>query len=68
LFTRALCEGCGYDYYSHPYNADSNTNGEVTLNEAYLYADWFVNSLEFEQDTQVYPENSCFVIIEEYCE
>jgi hypothetical protein len=68
LFTAVLCDGCGYDYYSHPYNADSNANGEVTLNEAYLYTDGVINSLDVEQETQVYPENSYFVIIEEYRE
>ena len=76
LFTRVLCDGCGYDYYSHPYNADSNENGEVTLDEAYLFTDYWVNyysdflnqtyGWDINQDTQVYPENSYFVIIEEY--
>jgi len=37
LFSRVLCEGCGYDYYRHPYPADSNENGEITLEEAYNY-------------------------------
>ncbi len=72
LFTAVLCEGCGYDYYSHPYYADANENGEVTLNEAYFYTadlvDWFINYVnwDIDQDTQVYPEGSYFVIIEEY--
>lgn len=75
LFSRVLCDGCGYDYYSHPYHADSNANGEVTLDEAYYYTDQEVSSaIEFlnteyswnlDQDTQVYPKNSYFVIIEE---
>jgi uncharacterized caspase-like protein len=65
LFTVVLCDGCGYDYYSHPYNADSNENGEVTLNEAYLYTDWVIYNLDVAQDTQVYPLGSKFVIIQE---
>jgi len=67
VFTDILCQGCGYDYYSHPYYADENANGEITLNEAYVYTniitDQYFESLD--QDAQVYPENSNFVIIEE---
>ena len=67
VFTDILCQGCGYDYYSHPYYADADANGEITLNEAYVYTniitDIFFESLD--QDAQVYPENSNFVIIEE---
>lgn len=65
LFTRVLCDGCGYDYYSHPYNADSNENGEITLSEAFLYTDWQIYNLDVNQDTQVYPVGSNFVIIKE---
>jgi len=65
LFSRVLCDGCGYDYYSHPYNADSNENCEVTLSEAFLYTDWVIYNLDFTQDTQVYPVGSNFVIIKE---
>jgi hypothetical protein len=67
VFTDILCQGCGYDYYTHPYYADDNTNGEITLDEAYDYnniiTDQYFESLD--QDAQVYPENSDFVIIEE---
>jgi YD repeat-containing protein len=76
LFSDVLCEGCGYDYYSHPYCADENANGEITLDEAYDYTDEQVNIIidilnappyewDIDQDTQVYPLNSDFVIIEE---
>ena len=76
LFSAVLCEGCGYNYYTHPYWADANANGEITLNEAYLYTDEQVNLIidilnappyewGVDQDTQVYPEDSNFVIIEE---
>lgn len=73
LFSTNLCEGCGYNYYSHPYFADTNANGEITLNETYVYADQQVNTFselynathtdQIDQDTQVYPVNSNFVII-----
>ena len=76
LFSRVLCEGYGYNYYTHPYLADVNANGEITLNEAYLYTDEQVDIIidilnlppyewGVDQDTQVYPENSDFVVIEE---
>jgi len=75
LFSYVFCVGCGYDYYSHPYDADANENGEITLDESYDYTDYWVNALsdyynteygwDIDQDTQVYPENSDFVVIEE---
>ena len=67
VFTDILCQGCGYDYYSHPYYADENANGEITLNEAYVYTNIITDIYfeSFDQDAQVYPENSDFVIIEE---
>jgi len=76
LFSGVLFEGCGYDYYTHPYSADGNINGEITLDEAYLYTDEqvtiaadYLNTLhpdwDIDQDTQVYPLNSDFVIIKE---
>jgi len=75
LFTNVLCEGCGYAYYSHPYLADNDENGEITLNEAYNYTYQQVNAYidlynstygsSLDQDTQVYPESSNFVIINE---
>jgi len=75
LFSGVLFEGCGYNYYTHPYFADGNSNGEITLHEAYTYTYETVNDIaadlndlygwDIEQDTQVYPLNSDFVIIEE---
>jgi len=75
LFTAILCEGCGYDYYTQPYWADADSNSEITLEEAYDYTYQQVNSFidqynaqngtSLDQDTQVYPDNSNFVIIEE---
>ena len=74
LFSAVLCEGCGYNYYIHPYYADVNENAEITLDEAYDYTYEQVNSTatylndlygwDIEQDTQVYPLNSDFIIIE----
>lgn len=61
-FTKALCEGCGYDTYNHPYPADINRDTKVSLQEAYIY---IKNSLSSkDQDVQVYPENSNFPIAE----
>jgi len=75
LFSRVLFEGCGYEYYTHPYFADGNGNSEITLHEAYTYTYETVNTIaaylndtygwDIDQDTQVYPLNSDFVIIEE---
>jgi len=75
LFSGVLCEGCGYNYYTHPYFADGNENGEITLHEAYTYTYGQVNIIATElnnlygwnidQDTQAYPLNSDFIIIEE---
>ena len=75
LFSGVLCEGCGYDTYTHPYFADENGNSEITLHEAYTYTYETVNAIaaylndlygwDIDQDTQVYPLYSDFVIIEE---
>jgi len=75
LFTQVLCIGCGYDSYIHPYPADENENGEITLHEAYTFTDEGVTYLatefnniygwDIDQDTQVYPLYSNFIIIEE---
>ncbi|MBA7580176.1 hypothetical protein ES708_22067 [subsurface metagenome] len=56
-FTAALLEGCSYSYFT----ADSNNNGEITLEEAYLYVKNKVSSWGFIQDVQVYPTNSTFI-------
>jgi hypothetical protein len=65
LFTAALCEGCGYNTYSHPYPADDDENNKVSLQESYLFIVDFVN-LYFSgiQDVQVHPYNSDFTIVE----
>ena len=59
-FTMALCQGCGY-YGTYP--ADTNLDTKVSLQEAYLYVESTLESLE--QDVQVYPPtNSTFTIAE----
>jgi hypothetical protein len=62
LFSAALCEGCGYNTYSHPYPADDDENDKVSLQEAYSF---IVTTLDLlDQDVQVHPYNSDFTIIE----
>jgi len=58
-FTAALLEGCGY--YNSDFPADLNNNGEITLEEAYLYVKGKVTSWGLIQDVQVYPINSTFI-------
>ena len=61
-FSAALCEGCGYNTYSHPYPADDNENNKVSLQEAYSFVETTLDLLD--QDVQVHPYNSDFTIIE----
>jgi len=58
-FTAALIKGCGY--YNSDFPADLNSNGEITLEEAYLYVKEEISSWGLIQDVQVYPTNSTFV-------
>lgn len=62
VFTMALCEGCGYNTYNHPYLADNDENNKVSLNEAYLYIESALESSD--QDVQIYPNGSDFTIVE----
>lgn len=57
VFTAALLEGCGYDYFP----ADLDNDRKITLEEAYLYIKDKISSWGFIQDVQVYPINSTFV-------
>jgi len=61
VFTMALCVGCGY-YGS--YQADTNLDNMVSLQEAYLYVKDWVFYYGVDQDVQVYPNNSTFTIVE----
>ncbi len=62
FFSAALCEGCGYNTYNHPYPADNNENDKVSLNEVYSYIESILETLD--QDVQVYPSGSDFTIVE----
>ena len=61
-FSAVLCEGCGYNAYSHPYFADNDTNNRVSLGEAYSYIESELEPLD--QDVQIYPNGSDFTIVE----
>jgi hypothetical protein len=61
-FSAVLCEGCGYDTYSHPYFADNDENNKVSLYEAYLYIESELELLD--QDVQIHPSGSDFTIVE----
>jgi len=61
VFTMALCDGCGYN---GNYPADTNSNTQVSLHEAYLYVKSWVYGYGIVQDVQVFPNNSTFTIVE----
>ena len=66
LFTEALCQGCGYDYYTYPYWADNNGDRKISLQEACTYSQYWLDN-EFPskvQNVQIFPEGSNFPIIE----
>lgn len=57
-FTTALVRGCGYESVTYP--ADTNSDKEISLNEAYIYSKAKVH----ESHVQVYPEgDSTFSLI-----
>jgi len=62
VFTKALCEGCGYNYN---YPADTNGDTKVNLQEAYIYVkNWVQYYYGDLQDVQVYPDDSSYPIVE----
>jgi hypothetical protein len=61
-FDAVLCEGCGYNAYSHPYFADNDANNQVSLSESYSYINSALETLG--QDVQIYPVDSDFTIVE----
>ena len=69
LFTKVLCDGCGYDGNCYADIANDNDT-RVTLDEAYEYVkEWvpyyeYIWDIDNRQDVQVYPEDSDFAIIE----
>ena len=63
IFTAAFCNGCGYD--DGLYYADSNLDTKITLDEIYEHIrDFIIYLFDFNQNVQVFPENSDFTIIE----
>lgn len=62
VFTKALCEGCGYNYN---YPSDTNEDTKVSLQEAYIYVkNWVQYCFGDLQDVQVYPDDSSYPIVE----
>jgi len=62
VFTKALCEGCGYNYN---YLADTNGDTKVSLQEAYIYVkNWVQYYFGDLQDVQVYPDDSTYPVVE----
>jgi len=63
VFTAAFCNGCGYD--DGVYHADSNLDTKITLDEIYEHIRGFIiDFFGFNQNVQVFPENSNFAIVE----
>lgn len=65
LFTYSLCHGSGWNLALNKtisLNADSNSNSEITLHEAYSYARWMAQQSNPNQTAQIYPSNSGLVI------
>ena len=65
LFTYMLTQGCGWNMGTNKVrslSADSDSNGEITLHEAYSYARYKALLSNPEQTAQVYPSNSSLVI------
>lgn len=63
-FTTALFTGCGYQG-EFPADADADEDGNITLQEAYLFTKNQLSSWAIaNQDVQIYPENSTFTLVE----
>lgn len=63
IFTAAFCNGCGYD--DGVSYADSNSDTKITLDELYEHIrDFVIIYFGFDQNVQVFPENSNFTIVE----
>ena len=63
IFTAAFCNGCGYD--DGVYYADSNLDTKITLDEIYEHIrDFVITYFGFDQNVQVFPEDSNFTIVE----
>lgn len=66
LFTYGLCHGSGWNIATSTaissLNADRDSNNEITLYEAYLYAKAMAQRSNPNQTAQIYPSNSAMVI------
>jgi len=63
IFTAAFCNGCGYD--DEVSYADANSDTKITLDELYKHIRNFVITyFGFDQNVQVFPEDSNFTIAE----
>ncbi len=65
LFTYMLTQGSGWNIATNKarsLSADSDSNGEITLHEAYSYARYKALQSNPNQTAQVYPSNSTLVI------
>ena len=65
LFTYMLTQGSGWNMATNrvrSLSADSDSNGEITLHEAYSYARYKALNSNPDQTAQVYPSNSSMVI------
>lgn len=66
LFTYGLCYGNGWNLARNSaissLNADLNKDSKVTLYEAYVYAKVMAQSHNPNQNAQIWPENSAFVL------
>lgn len=66
LFTYSLCHGSGWNVATgstiSTLNADRDSNNEITLYEAYLYAKAMAQRSNPNQTAQIYPSNSAMVI------
>ena len=65
LFTYMLTQGSGWNMGTNTVrslSADSDSNGEITLHEAYSYARYKALLSNPDQTAQVYPSNSSMVI------
>ncbi len=65
LFTYAMCQGSGWNMATNAVrsmSADSDSNGEITLYEAYSYARYIAQQSHPNQTAQCYPSNSSMVV------
>ena len=65
LFTYSLTQGSGWNMATNKVrslSADSDSNGEITLHEAFSYARYKAQQSNPNQTAQVYPSGSSMVV------